>query len=69
MFKNWGNWFGVEGGNGKQEGETVVEAREDNSSPEVDRTKTGAESEDTHADPHPLLLKAKGFSGKWDAEQ
>ncbi|XP_060933973.1 synapse-associated protein 1-like [Limanda limanda] len=59
MFKNWGNWLGREGGNGrgKQEGETVVEASEDNSSPEMDGTK------DKHADPHPLLQKAKGFSG------
>ncbi|XP_062251496.1 synapse-associated protein 1-like [Platichthys flesus] len=65
MFKNWGNWLGLEGGNGrgKQEGETVVEASEGNSNPEMDRVKADAEYEDKHADPHPLLQKAKGFSG------
>nr|XP_019936480.1 PREDICTED: synapse-associated protein 1 [Paralichthys olivaceus]XP_019936481.1 PREDICTED: synapse-associated protein 1 [Paralichthys olivaceus]XP_019936482.1 PREDICTED: synapse-associated protein 1 [Paralichthys olivaceus]XP_019936483.1 PREDICTED: synapse-associated protein 1 [Paralichthys olivaceus] len=67
MFKNLGHWFGVEGenGRGKQEGEIVVGASEDKSSHEMNKTKAGAESEhaEKHADPHPLLQKAKGFSG------
>ncbi|AWP11385.1 putative synapse-associated protein 1 [Scophthalmus maximus] len=73
MFKNWGDWFGTESENGQgkhkveeeeEEGESVVDISEDNSRREVNKPSAAAGSEETGAvDPHPLLQKAKGFSG------
>ncbi|KAF0042636.1 hypothetical protein F2P81_006168 [Scophthalmus maximus] len=73
MFKNWGDWFGTESENGQgkhkveeeeEEGESVVDVSEDNSRREVNKPSAAAGSEETGAvDPHPLLQKAKGFSG------
>lgn len=61
MFKNWGTWFGTEGENGqvKQEGESIVDVKEDEND-EVNKVTTAAESERTSA----AGKGPTGFSGK-----
>lgn len=69
MFKNWGNWLGIENENGevKQEGESIVDVKEDQNQ-EMNKPTAASASEQTSvveedAQPPPLLQKAKGFSG------
>lgn len=66
MFKNWGSWLGKDNENGQVK-ESVVDDNE-HKDHGINKAAAGADGEPTGAvkEDAQLLLRAKGFSGKFD---
>lgn len=71
MFKNWGNWLGIENENGQvlkeSESNVIVDANEDTNHG-INKPTAVAKSEQSSekdAQPPQLLQKVEGFSGKF----